>query len=145
MDEFIPQKRRERLCSEFDILRQEGMTVTQYAMRFTRLSRYTTLLVSTEREWVHRFVEGLTYNLRFRMAREIEIETTFHQVVEIARRLERINRQEREDMEAKEPRGFRGFSGSYSGAKGRHGRGYFSRPVQSVLQVSRSALASLGF
>ncbi|XP_070055756.1 uncharacterized protein [Nicotiana tomentosiformis] len=50
----------------------------------------------------------------------MEIETTLHRVIEIARRLERIRGKEREDTEAKKPCGFREFSVSYSGAKSRH-------------------------
>ncbi|XP_070042810.1 uncharacterized protein [Nicotiana tomentosiformis] len=88
--EFILQTGRDELCSEFEQLRQCGMTMSEYAMRFTELSRHATTLVSTDRERVRRFIEGLTYNLRFGMAHELETETPFHQVVEIARRLECI-------------------------------------------------------
>lgn len=53
------------------------------------------------RERDRRFIEGLAYRLRFGMARELETKTAFHQVIEIAMRLERIHRKEREDREAK--------------------------------------------
>nr|XP_033508298.1 uncharacterized protein LOC117273283 [Nicotiana tomentosiformis] len=117
-------------------------------MRFTELSRHATLLVSTNRERVHRFIEGLTYILKFGMTRYLETKTAFHQVLEIARRLEHVCRQERED---KKPRGSGGFCGSYSGgkitrtrqpsfiapsARGSYG-GYSSRPGQTQYQQPR--------
>lgn len=37
-----------------------------------------------------RLVEGLTYGIRVATARELEIKTTFHQAIDIARRIERI-------------------------------------------------------
>ncbi|XP_070054257.1 uncharacterized protein [Nicotiana tomentosiformis] len=110
-------------------------------MTFTELSHYATFLVPTKKERVQRVVEGLSYRLRFGMARDVETKTTFHQDVEISRRLECIHRPERE---AKKPHGTRGFSGAYSWVKDHH-RGYSSRLVQSALQVSRSPLASHGF
>lgn len=135
LQEFIPQTRRDELCSEFENLFYKGMTAIQYAIRFTELSRYEALLISNERKSVCRFIKGLTYSLRFRMAREMETEATFHRDVEIARRMKCIYGWEREGREAKKPRDFGGFSGAYSGGKGQHGRGHFSRPVQPKLYV----------
>lgn len=86
-------------------------------MRFTKFSHYTALLVSTKRESVNIFVKGLTYRLRFGMAREMETKTTFYHAMEISKRLERIRRLDTEDREAKKPCDYRGFSGSYSGPR----------------------------
>lgn len=65
-------------------------------MMFLELSCYATPLVTTDREIVCRFVEGLNYSLKFGMARKMETEIAFHQVVEIYRRLQHIRRLERE-------------------------------------------------
>lgn len=56
------------------------------------MSHYVALLVPIEKKRVRRFVKGLSYILIFRMAREVETETTFYQAVGIARRVERIHR-----------------------------------------------------
>lgn len=69
---------------------------------------------------------GLSYSLRFAMARQVETKTTFQQA-EIARRLEHIRRQERDDRKAKKPRRTGGFGSSYSRGKVCRGRGYLSR------------------
>lgn len=52
----------------YELLHKDGMTLTYYAMRFTELSCYTSLLVSTAREQVRRFIEIVAYSLRFGMA-----------------------------------------------------------------------------
>ncbi|XP_070057986.1 uncharacterized protein [Nicotiana tomentosiformis] len=78
------------------------------------------------------------------MARELETDTLFQQVVEIARRLEHIRNQERGYREAKRPRAFGAFSGSCSAVSARHGRGYISRPIHPALQVTHSAPAIQG-
>ncbi|XP_019262238.1 PREDICTED: uncharacterized protein LOC109240076 [Nicotiana attenuata] len=54
------------------------------------LSRHAAFLIPTEADKVRRFIEGLTYGIRIAMALELETGTTFHQVVEIARRIECI-------------------------------------------------------
>jgi len=64
------------------------MTVSEYAIRFNELCRHAATLVSTGRERVHRFIEELNYGIRFSLARELETDTPYQQVVEIARRLE---------------------------------------------------------
>lgn len=60
---------------------------------------------------------------------EAETKTTFHQEVEIARRLNRICMQVREDHEDNKPRTTGGFSGTSSRGKGRYGRGHYARLV----------------
>ncbi|XP_075087506.1 dimethylallylcistransferase CPT1, chloroplastic-like [Nicotiana tabacum] len=62
------------------------MTVSEYAIRFSELSRQAPTLVSTVRERVCSFNEGLGYGLRFSTAQELETDTPFQEVVEIARK-----------------------------------------------------------
>lgn len=101
------------------------------------MSRYATFLIPTKKERVQRFVKGFNYNIRFGIAREVETEITFHQVVEIARRLLHIHRQVREDREGKKPHGTRGFSGAHFWEKGHYGRGHLGRPFQQLAMGSR--------
>lgn len=65
------------------------MTFTQYEARFVDFSRDAAILIPIEREKVQRFIKGLTYGISLQMAREAETETSFTQVVEISRRIER--------------------------------------------------------
>ncbi|XP_070054243.1 uncharacterized protein [Nicotiana tomentosiformis] len=103
---------------------------------------YTPALLSTVKELVYRFIEGLNYGIRLSMARKLETDTPYQQVVEIARRLEGMRGREREDREAKKPRD----SGAYSGARApvatHHGRGYVSRIIHSALPVSSGISAT---
>ncbi|XP_070036299.1 uncharacterized protein [Nicotiana tomentosiformis] len=85
------------------------MTVSEYAVSFSELSKYSPALVSTVRERVRRFIERLNYGIRFSMALKLETNTPYQQVVEIARRL---------DVAA------------------HHGRGCVSRPVHLALLAS---------
>ncbi|XP_070050563.1 uncharacterized protein [Nicotiana tomentosiformis] len=79
------------------------MTLTHYEMRFAYLDRHVVLLVPTEREKIRRFINGLSYGLRFSMAREVAMDARFDQVIEIARNLEQVRRLDREKREAKRP------------------------------------------
>ncbi|XP_070050632.1 uncharacterized protein [Nicotiana tomentosiformis] len=112
------------------------MTVSEYAVQFSDLSRHALALVSTVRERVRRFIEGFNYGIRFSIARELEIDTPYRQVVKIAWMLEGMLGREREDMEAKRPRGTGGFNGGHTAATTRHGRGCVSHPVHSGLPAS---------
>ncbi|XP_070032067.1 uncharacterized protein [Nicotiana tomentosiformis] len=116
------------------------MSVSEYALRFSNLSRHTPTLVSTVMERVHRLVEGLNYGIRFSMARELETETPYQQVVEIAWRLKGMWGREGEDREAKRPRGNGGFSGGHAAVTAHHGRGYVSHPYHSALPASSGTL-----
>ncbi|XP_070055755.1 uncharacterized protein [Nicotiana tomentosiformis] len=104
--EFVPLTLRDALRSEFEQLCQGTITVSEYAMWFSEISRHATSLVSTVRE----------------------------RVVEITRRLESIQGWEMEDREAKRPRCSGGIMGSYFAGKICHRRGFISRPVQYALQ-----------
>ncbi|XP_070046557.1 uncharacterized protein [Nicotiana tomentosiformis] len=135
MREFVPQSLRDAWHAEFEQLCQDAMTVSEYAVRFSELSRHAPALVSTIRERVHRFIEGLNPSIRFSMARELETDIPYQQAMEITRRLEGMWAREREEREAKRPRD----SGIYSDARAPiaacHGRIYVSSPVHSALPV----------
>ncbi|XP_070043123.1 uncharacterized protein [Nicotiana tomentosiformis] len=118
------------------------MTVSEYAIRLSELSCHGPTLVPIVKERVRRFIEGLSYDLRFCMARELKTDTLFKQVVEIIRMLERVRDEEREAKETKRSRSSRGFSGFYSSAMTYHGGGSGSRPAQSTIKTTRGAPVS---
>ncbi|XP_070056837.1 uncharacterized protein [Nicotiana tomentosiformis] len=129
LEKFILLTRGNELCRQFEHLAQGSISVTQHEMRFTQLSCYSSSLVSNEKKKVQRFIEGLHFGIRLGMAREAEIETTFHQALEVTRRLECIRIQGREEHEAKKPRTTGGFSGASSGGKGYYDREHHARLV----------------
>ncbi|XP_070054277.1 uncharacterized protein [Nicotiana tomentosiformis] len=122
--EFVPERLRDAWRIEFEQLRQA--------------------LVATVREQTRRLIEGLNLGIRFSMARELEMDIPYQQVVEIARILEGMWAWEREKRKAKRPRD----SGTYSGARALvvavacHARGYVSRPIHSALLASSSIPAT---
>ncbi|XP_070045449.1 uncharacterized protein [Nicotiana tomentosiformis] len=61
LEKFVPHTHREKLRRKFDQLRQKGISVTQYKMRFSELARHAVWLVPTDRERIRRFIDGLTY------------------------------------------------------------------------------------
>ncbi|XP_070049925.1 uncharacterized protein [Nicotiana tomentosiformis] len=129
LKEFVPQTLRDAWRIEFERLRQGIMTVSEYAIRFSELARNTPILVHTAREWTRRFIEGLDYDLKICMALELQTNTPFQQVVEIAWRIGGILGEERESKEDKRSRSSRGFSGFYSSAMTHYGGGSSSRPA----------------
>ncbi|XP_070032443.1 uncharacterized protein [Nicotiana tomentosiformis] len=122
MEKFVPQSRREELRRQFEQLRQGDMSMTHYEMRFLELARHAIWLVPTDRERIRRFIDGLTFQLRYLMTRERVSGATFDEVVDIARQIEMVCSQERVEREAKRPRGQGGFS-SVPGGQFHHGRG----------------------
>ncbi|XP_070032853.1 uncharacterized protein [Nicotiana tomentosiformis] len=59
MREFVPHSLSDAWRAEFEQLRQGALTVSEYAVRFSDLSRNAPALVSTVRERVRQFIEGL--------------------------------------------------------------------------------------
>lgn len=81
-------------------------------------------------ERVKRFIMGLNFSIRYVMVREAKTNTTFHEVVEIGRCLERmLKRKEREELDSKRPCGSGSISSASSRGQGHRGRG---RPFKLV-------------
>ncbi|XP_070046953.1 uncharacterized protein [Nicotiana tomentosiformis] len=89
---FVPQTRKEELRRQFEQLRQDGMSVTLYEMRFSKLTRHAVWLVPTKRERIRRFIDGLYYQYRFVLIRESVSGATFNEVIDIAQRLEMVHK-----------------------------------------------------
>ncbi|XP_070005479.1 uncharacterized protein [Nicotiana sylvestris] len=85
--EFVPQSLRDTWRVEFENLRQGTMSVLEYTVRFSDLARHASALAATVRERVCRFIKGLKHDIQFSMARELESDVLFQQVVGITRRL----------------------------------------------------------
>ncbi|XP_070036765.1 uncharacterized protein [Nicotiana tomentosiformis] len=135
LTEYIPQSLRDAWHAEFEQLRQVSMTVLEYAVHFSDLARHAPALVATVRERVHRFIEGLHPSIRINMARELEMDISYQEVVSISRRLEGMLARDREEREAKRSRETSFYSRARAPAA-RHGRGYMSRPVHSALPAA---------
>ncbi|XP_070056505.1 uncharacterized protein [Nicotiana tomentosiformis] len=138
-EKFMPQARREELRRQFQQLRQDGMSTTQYELIFSELAHHAIWLVPTDRERIKRFIDGLTYQLRLLMTRERVYGATFNEVVDIARQIEVVRSHERSDREAKRPRGSGSVGGVPSGGQFYHNKG---RPVHYGASSSHGSYSS---
>ncbi|XP_070047308.1 uncharacterized protein [Nicotiana tomentosiformis] len=111
LEKLVSQSPIEELCRQFKQLRQNGLSMTQYEMRFSKLDHHAVWLVPTDRERIRRFIDGLTYQLWLPMTWERVSGATFDEAVEIARKIEMVRNQEHGEREAKRPRGLGDFSG----------------------------------
>ena len=59
-DRFFPLELRERKMQEFINLRQGGMSVKEYGLKFTQLSKHAPTLVSDSRFIMNKFVMGVS-------------------------------------------------------------------------------------
>nr|XP_009789710.1 PREDICTED: uncharacterized protein LOC104237292 [Nicotiana sylvestris] len=121
------------------------MTVSQYEARFSKLARYASWIVLTDRVRIKRFVDGFNYHLRILMTRERVLGISFEDVVDIARDIETARRQEREEREAKRPRVFGSFSGASLMGQFQQGRGRSFRPAQSARPEYRDGSSGRGY
>ena len=60
---FFPSEMREAKVEEFINLKQGSMTVREYTLKFVKLSRYATSLVSYSRDEMSRFLTGIVEDL----------------------------------------------------------------------------------
>ncbi|XP_073261125.1 uncharacterized protein [Populus alba] len=83
LERFLPESVREARSYEFEKLVQGDLTVIEYEVEFTRLSRFAWYLVPTEDRKIKRFVRGLNSYL-FKAIRAHEFKT-YSAVVDRAR------------------------------------------------------------
>ena len=57
LERFFPREMREAKVEEFINLKQDSMTVREYSLKFVKLSRYATSLVSNSRDEMSRFLK----------------------------------------------------------------------------------------
>ncbi|WMV09011.1 hypothetical protein MTR67_002396 [Solanum verrucosum] len=60
LDRFFPRELREGKAQEFMNLRQSSMTVQEYGLKFTQLSRYTPQMVVDSRDQMNKFLYGVS-------------------------------------------------------------------------------------
>ncbi|XP_070050863.1 uncharacterized protein [Nicotiana tomentosiformis] len=121
---------REELRFQFEQLQQGQLSVTDYEVRFYKLSRHALMILPTEAGRVRRFVAGLHSGIQASMAREVEIETSYQLVVEISRRIEGYRLRGRERMQQDKRFRYSGeFIGASIGGRGQFRRGQPSRPL----------------
>lgn len=77
LGKFISLTRRNELPRKFEHLQQDHVSFIEYEMSFTQLSYYVAFLIPTRAKKVTRFIEGLHFGIRSRMARETETRNTF--------------------------------------------------------------------
>ncbi|XP_069150399.1 uncharacterized protein [Solanum lycopersicum] len=63
LERFFPREMKEAKVEEFINLKQGSMTVREYSLKFVKLSRYATPLISTSREEMSRFLTGINGDL----------------------------------------------------------------------------------
>ena len=63
LEKFFPREMREAKVEEFINLKQGSMTVREYSLKFVKLSRYDTSLVSNSRDEMSRFLTGIAEDL----------------------------------------------------------------------------------
>ena len=63
-DKYMPVVYRDEKQREFLSLKQGAMSVADYEVKFTQLSRYTSAMLPTEQDKCRRFEEGLIYEIR---------------------------------------------------------------------------------
>ena len=63
LDRLFQRKQREAKVEEFINLRQGGMSVKEYSLKFIKLSKYTSSLVSNARDEISSFIMGLSEDI----------------------------------------------------------------------------------
>ena len=63
LERFFPREHREAKVKEFINLRQGGISVKEYFLKFVKLSKYASSLVASSRDEMSKFVTGVTEDL----------------------------------------------------------------------------------
>ena len=135
MERFLPESVRKAKAREFEDLRQiPSMSVSEYDIRFTQLSRYAPYLVPTERMRIERFIEGLVMPLYRAVAPQMKTFPSYAAAVDCARMIEMKEMEMRASQErAKKFKIGGNFSGQSSGT---YGKGSKSQAPQGGSQWS---------
>ena len=83
---FIPLIIRERKEEKFIYLKQKILTVTQYKIQFTKLSRYVPEMVNTEEKRKKHFLQGLKVEIQDALV-TTNVDT-YAELVELTQRVE---------------------------------------------------------
>ncbi|XP_065854728.1 uncharacterized protein [Euphorbia lathyris] len=113
LERFLPPSVKEATALEFEVLKQGGMTVSEYEMKFTRLAHFGEHLIPTEERKARRFERGLRDRLLDRIA-PLRL-SSFEEVVDRSRQMEMFDDQRRARDQNKRAR--------YDNQSGQHSRG----------------------
>ena len=116
---FIPRVERERKEDKFKNLKQGTLTVEQYEIKFSKLSKYAPKLVDTEENTKRRFWQGL--DLDIQKALVSTKYDTYADLVEYAQRAKTVLGKVKTRKAVKK---------SWTGSKGTLAQGQSSRPPQ---------------
>ncbi|RVW58028.1 hypothetical protein CK203_114204 [Vitis vinifera] len=115
LSNYFPEAVRRQKRAEFIHLVQRNMTVTEYAAKFTQLSRYAPNVVADEQMRAEQFQEGLRLNIRAQVAPFML--RTYSEVVARALVIER-EMEEAQRLRSKNSRKQEQYSGATDSAKG---------------------------
>ncbi|XP_070054245.1 uncharacterized protein [Nicotiana tomentosiformis] len=146
IDHFLPAETKAAHAVEFESLRQGSLTVWEYYMKFTHLSKYSIYMLPTMEARVRRFVQGLSpLVINEAATAALNSDMNYGKMVAFAQATEdRKLKRKRELDNNKKTRSTGNLSGSYSGGnsgKPLHRR-VSSRHVQSIAQPSARPLPS---
>ncbi|XP_015072521.1 uncharacterized protein LOC107016621 [Solanum pennellii] len=104
LERFFPREQREAKVEEFINLRQGGMLVKEYSLKFVKISKYDSSLVSSSRDKMSRFVTGVSEDLE-----ENCRESMLHDKMDLARLMVHAqqveeSRRRKRGREGKKPR-----------------------------------------
>ena len=109
-DWFFPRDKRETKVVEFINLRQGGVSVYEYFLKFTKLSKYAPCLVSDRRDKMSHFVMGVSHDLQEEYHLDIlHVHMNIYRLMVQAQYVEEA-RAKRKSRDGKRARSFEGAS-----------------------------------
>ncbi|XP_074363335.1 uncharacterized protein LOC141703797 [Apium graveolens] len=130
-DKYMPEIYKDEKQREFLTLKQGIMSVAEYEVKFTQLSHYVMVIVSTERDRCRHFEEGLKYDIRSKITpRDLRSYTDLRVA---AIRAERLIKEKPTFFQRPKREGS-GFSGGFGGRPRKCQN--FSLPAQSFTRGS---------
>ena len=118
----MPEMYRDEKLREFLNLRQKSMTVVEYEVRFTQLSHYAPMMVSTERDRCRRLEDGLHYDIRSRLT--LSDTRTYQDLRAAATRVERLLKENERYQAAHKSKRSAGIKGGESSGRPEKKQGY---------------------
>ncbi|XP_070057037.1 uncharacterized protein [Nicotiana tomentosiformis] len=121
MDHFLPAETKVARATEFESLEQGSVSVWDYHMEFTCLSKYAIHILPTMEAMVHRFIQGLSPLVINEVATAaLNSDMNYGKMVAFAQATENRKLKNRMEHEgSSKARSTSNFGGSSSGGNGR--------------------------